>query len=307
MISLSPTVERTNLPGLLNRSKVRDMFGINDELMLMLATDRISAFDVIMDAPIPGKGVLLSQMSAYWFRNVIGDIVPNHMVCMADDPEAFARVPSEGVLRDLPDSWRSRSMVVRRAERIDMECVVRGYLAGSAWQEYSTCGTVNDVQLLQGLLPASKLPEPIFTPSTKAEEGHDLPLSPDEAQRLVGVELHHRLEEISLRLYERASAQAADAGMILVDTKFEFGFVGGELTLIDEVLTPDSSRFWDDADWSPGKFPPAFDKQHLREWLIEIGWNREPPPPELPASVIDATRARYVTAYERLTGDLAQW
>ena len=307
MNALTPTVHHTKLPGLMRRSKVRDMYGINDVLLLMVATDRISAFDVVMDAPIPGKGVLLSQMSAFWFREVIGDIVPNHMVCTADDTERFARVPIEGALPHLPDSWRSRSMIVRRAERIDMECVVRGYLAGAGWQEYSNRGTVNSAPLPPGLLPASKLSEPLFTPSAKADEGHDQPLSRDEAQRLVGADLHRRLEELSLRLYERASAHAADAGMILVDTKFEFGFVDGELTLIDEVLTPDSSRFWDVADWSPGEFPPAFDKQHLREWLTGIGWNHEPPPPELPARVIDATRRRYVAAYERLTGGVAQW
>lgn len=303
----SPTVTRTNLPGLLHRGKVRDMYGINDDLMLMVATDRISAFDVIMDAPIPGKGVLLSQMSAFWFRNVIADVVPNHMVCMADDAGAIARVPLDGMLTELPDGWRSRSMLVRRAERIDMECVVRGYLAGAGWQEYADSGTLNGALMPDALLPASKLDEPIFTPSTKAEDGHDIPLSRDDAQRLVGPELHQRLEDVSLLLYERASAHAEDAGMILVDTKFEFGFVDGELTLIDEVLTPDSSRFWDAADWSPGEFPPAFDKQHLREWLTETGWNREPPPPELPAHVIDATRGRYVAAYERLTGDVSSW
>ena len=302
-----PTVTHTVLPGLRHRSKVRDMYNINDDLLLMVATDRISAFDVIMDAPIPGKGILLSQMSAYWFRNVIGDIVPNHMVCMADDSDSVAQVPREGALAHLPDDWRARSMVVRRADRIDMECVVRGYLAGAGWQEYAERGTLNGAPLPTGLEQAARLPEPVFTPSTKAEEGHDLPLTRGEAQRLVGPALHDALEAISVRLYEQASGHAAEVGMILVDTKFEFGFVNGELTLIDEVLTPDSSRFWNAADWSPGEFPPAFDKQHLREWLTASGWNREPPPPTLPESVIDATRRRYVAAYERLTGDVATW
>lgn len=307
MSSQLPTVTHTDLPGLRHRSKVRDMYNINDDLLLMVATDRISAFDVIMDAPIPGKGILLSQMSAYWFRNVIGDIVPNHMVCMADDSDSVAQVPREGALAHLPDDWRARSMVVRRADRIDMECVVRGYLAGAGWQEYAERGTLNGAPLPTGLEPAARLPEPVFTPSTKAEEGHDLPLTRGEAQRLVGPTLHDALEAISVLLYERAAAHASEVGMILVDTKFEFGFVNGELTLIDEVLTPDSSRFWNASDWSPGEFPPAFDKQHLREWLTASGWNREPPPPTLPESVIDATRRRYVAAYERLTGDVATW
>lgn len=307
MSSQLPTVTHTDLPGLRHRGKVRDMYNINDDLLLMVATDRISAFDVIMDAPIPGKGILLSQMSAYWFRNVIGDIVPNHMVCMADDADSVAQVPREGALAHLPDDWRARSMVVRRADRIDMECVVRGFLAGAGWQEYAERGTLNGAPLPTGLEPAARLPEPVFTPSTKAEEGHDLPLTRAEAQRLVGPALHDALEAISVRLYKQAAAHAAEVGMILVDTKFEFGFVNGELTLIDEVLTPDSSRFWNAADWSPGEFPPAFDKQHLREWLTVSGWNREPPPPTLPESVIDATRRRYVAAYERLTGDVATW
>ena len=302
-----PTITHAALPSEPRRGKVRDMYDINDDLMLMVATDRISAYDVIMDSPIPGKGILLSQMSAFWFREVIADIVPNHMVCMGDEAEATARILFNGAATHLPYDWQARSMVVRRAERVDMECVVRGYLAGAGWQEYAERGTLNGAQITSGLLPASRLPEPVFTPSTKAKDGHDLPLTREEAQELVGQSLHQQLEEVSLRLYERAAEHASVAGMILVDTKFEFGFVDGELTLIDEVLTPDSSRFWETTAWFPGEFPPAFDKQHLREWLTDIGWNREPPPPQLPAYVIDATKGRYVAVYERLTGEVASW
>ena len=297
------SVTYTDLPDLLHRGKVRDTYRIDDDLLLMVATDRISAYDVIMDDPIPGKGALLTRMSAYWFRNVIGGIVPNHMVCVMDDADAASGLPHVGALQHLPASWHDRSMVVKRAERIDMECVVRGYLAGAGWQEYADHGTLNGDALPSGLKPASKFSEPWFTPSSKAESGHDLPLTRTEAQDLVGTELHRELEDVSINLYERAAQHAERAGMILVDTKFEFGYVDGELTLIDEVLTPDSSRFWDASDWSPGKFPPAFDKQHLREWLTDAGWNREPPPPALPSQVIDATRHRYETAYDRLAGN----
>ena len=297
------SVAYTDLPGLVHRGKVRDTYRIDDDLLLMVATDRISAYDVIMDDPIPGKGALLTRMSAFWFRNVIGDIVPNHMVCVMDDADAASQPAAAGALQHLPASWHDRSMVVKRAERIDMECVVRGYLAGAGWQEYADHGTLNGAVLPAGLMLASKFAEPMFTPSSKAESGHDLPLTRREAQDLVGTELHRKLEEVSIRLYERAAQHAERAGMILVDTKFEFGYVDGELTLIDEVLTPDSSRFWDASDWSPGEFPPAFDKQHLREWLTDIGWNREPPPPALPSHVIDATRQRYEIAYARLAGN----
>ncbi|MYA60668.1 MAG: adenylosuccinate lyase, partial [Chloroflexi bacterium] len=298
----SDAVLSTNFPGLIHRGKVRDTYRVADGMMMMVATDRISAFDVIMDEPVPDKGVLLAQMSAFWFRDVIGDIVNNHMVGMAGDEDIPAEIAGAGALAHLPDEWNDRAMIIREAERIDMECVVRGYLAGSAWAEYETHGTVNGEVLPSGLRPAEMLPQPMFTPSTKAEEGHDIPLTETEAIELVGEELHERLKRISIAIFERASKHAAVLGMILVDTKFEFGFVDGELTLIDEVLTPDSSRFWDANDWKPGAFPPAYDKQHLREWLMETGWNREPPPPEVPDNVLRMTRQRYISVYERLTG-----
>lgn len=292
----------TDLGGLVHRAKVRDTYRVSPGVLMMIATDRISAFDVVMDDPIPDKGVLLTQMSAFWFREVIGDVVSNHMIAMADDEFGMRDVALNGALAGLPDSWRSRTMIIREAERIDMECVVRGYLAGSGWSEYESEGTLNGARLAEGLRPAEKFDAPIFTPSTKPTEGHDVPLTEDEAIDLVGKDLHDRLRDVSISIYERARDHAADCGMILVDTKFEFGFVDGELTLIDEVLTPDSSRFWDVADWRPGSFPSAYDKQHLREWLMSINWDREPPPPRLPEEVVDMTRSRYVSAFERLTG-----
>ena len=292
----------TDLPGLAHRGKVRDTYRVADGVLMMIATDRISAFDVIMDDPVPHKGVLLAQMSAFWFRNVIGDIVDNHMIGMAGERKVAEKVGRVGALAHLPDVWNERSMIIREADRIDMECVVRGYLAGAGWAEYEAHGTLNGEQLPSGLRAAEQLNEPMFTPSTKAEEGHDLPLTETEAVSLVGEELHEQPKQVSIRIYERAREHANERGMILVDTKFEFGFVDGELTLIDEVLTPDSSRFWDAADWKPGSFPPAYDKQHLREWLMESGWNREPPPPDVPEGVMDMTRQRYISAFERLTG-----
>ena len=301
-MNASATVLSTDLPGLVHRGKVRDTYRVADGVLMMIATDRISAFDVIMDDPVPQKGVLLAQMSAFWFRNVIGDIVENHMIAMADDAESVANLGRTSALAHLPSEWNDRAMLIREADRIDMECVVRGYLAGAGWAEYEAHGTLNGGALPKGLCPAEKLPEPMFTPSTKAEEGHDFPLTEDDAIDLVGADLHEQLKRVSIEIYGRARRHAAERGMILVDTKFEFGFIDGNLTLIDEVLTPDSSRFWDADDWQPGAFPPAYDKQHLREWLIESGWDREPPPPSVPSDVLEMTRQRYISAYERLTG-----
>ena len=301
--STQKTVLTSALPGLVHRGKVRDTYRVADGVLMMIATDRISAFDVIMNDPVPQKGILLAQMSAFWFRNVIGDIVPNHMISMAEDADMVDEIGRNGALEHLPSHWNDRAMLIREANRIDMECVVRGYLAGAGWAEYEAHGTLNGAPLPKGLRPAEKLPEPLFTPSTKAEEGHDIPLTEAEAINLVGQDLHTQLKETSIAIYERARQHAADRGMILVDTKFEFGFVDGNLTLIDEVLTPDSSRFWDAEEWHPGKFPPAFDKQHLREWLMETDWNREPPPPKIPQDVMNMTRQRYISAFERLTGE----
>lgn len=301
-MSTREAVLSTDLPGLAHRGKVRDIYRVADGVLMMIATDRISAFDVIMDDPVPQKGVLLARMSAFWFRNVINDIVNNHMIGMASDGFVCGAIDHDGALARLPDAWRDQTMIIHEADRIDMECVVRGYLAGSGWAEYDAHGTLNGAELPSGLRPAEKFSQPMFTPSTKAEGGHDIPLTEAEAIELVGENLHERLKRVSIEIYERAREHAIERGMILVDTKFEFGFVNGELTLIDEVLTPDSSRFWDVEDWEPGSFPPAYDKQHLREWLIESGWDREPPPPKVPSDVMEMTRQRYISAYERLTG-----
>ena len=224
------------------------------------------------------------------------------MIGMAEDADLVDEIGRTGALANLPSHWDDRAMLIREAERIDMECVVRGYLAGAGWAEYEAHGTLNGAPLPKGLRSAEKLPEPLFTPSTKAEEGHDIPLTEAEAINLVGQDLHTQLKETSIAIYERARQHAAERGMILVDTKFEFGFVDGDLTLIDEVLTPDSSRFWDAEEWHPGAFPPAYDKQHLREWLMKTDWNREPPPPKVPADVMEMTRQRYISAFEQLTG-----
>jgi len=298
---LTEAVFETNLPGLLYRGKVRDTYDLGDDRLLMVASDRISAFDVIMDRPIPGKGVILTQMSSFWF-DVIDAVMPNHVIATADDEVAMANVDRNGALVDLSPELARRSMVIKKAERLDIECVVRNYIAGSAWAEYEESRTMNGEPLPAGMKAADRFSEPIFTPSTKAESGHDMPLTPKDAQDLVGVEMHQILEEKSIEVFQVAHDYAAERGMILVDTKFEFGFVDGELTIIDEVLTPDSSRYWDVNDWTPGNFPPAFDKQFLRAWLLDTDWNREPPGPVLPDSIVEQTQERYLESYRRLSG-----
>ncbi len=298
---MSEAVFETNLYGLLHRGKVRDTYDLGDGRLLMIASDRISAFDVVMEQPIPGKGVILTQMSSFWF-GVIDHVMPNHVIATVDDEAAMAGIEITGALAELTPELARRSMVIRKAERIDIECVVRNYIAGSAWAEYEQSGTMNGTPLPAGMKAAERFSEPVFTPSTKAESGHDMPLTPTEARDLVGVELHRQLEDRSIEIFQVAHDYAAERGMILVDTKFEFGFVDGELTIIDEVLTPDSSRYWDADDWAPGEFPPAFDKQYLRAWLLDSDWDREPPPPRLPDEVIARTQERYLESYRRLSG-----
>lgn len=298
---MTESVFETNLTGLVYRGKVRDTYDLGDNRLLMIASDRISAFDVVMDQPIPGKGIILTQMSSFWF-GVIDHVMPNHVIATADDEAAMAGVEKTGALAELTPELARRSMVIKKAERLDIECVVRNYIAGSAWAEYEQLGTMNGMPLPAGMKAAERFSEPVFTPSTKAKSGHDEPLTPKEARDLVGVEMHRVLEEKSIEIFQVAHDYAAERGMILVDTKFEFGFVDGELTLIDEVLTPDSSRYWDVNDWVPGKFPPAFDKQYLRAWLLDTDWDREPPPPTLPGAVIEQTRERYLESYRRLSG-----
>lgn len=286
---------------MLYRGKVRDTYDLGDDRLLMVASDRISAFDVVMDQPIPGKGVILTQMSSFWF-DVIDHVMPNHVIATASDEAAMAYVERTGALVGLPLELARRSMVIKKAQRLDIECVVRNYIAGSAWVEYEESGTMNGEPLPEDIKAADRFSEPIFTPSTKAESGHDMPLTPQDAKNLVGVETHQILEEKSIEVFQVAHDYAAERGMILVDTKFEFGFVDGELTIIDEVMTPDSSRYWDINDWVPGNFPPAFDKQFLRAWLLDTDWNREPPPPTLPDEIVKQTQARYLESYRRLSG-----
>ena len=273
--------------------KVRDIYDAGDGRLLFVASDRVSAFDVVMEEPVPDKGRVLTAMTAFWLEE-LADIAPSHLVSM--DPADF---PPGG--RQLTDA-AGRTMLVRRADMLQIECIVRGYLSGSAWKEYRTAGTVHGSPMPAGLQESSQLPEPVFTPSTKATTGHDENISFEEAGRIVGDDVAKQAREISLACYSRAAELAGRRGLILADTKFELGFIDGELALCDEVLTPDSSRFWAESDWKPGATPPSFDKQPLRDWLEASGWDKTPPPPRLPADVVASMRERYVVAYERITG-----
>jgi phosphoribosylaminoimidazole-succinocarboxamide synthase len=275
------------------RGKVRDVYEANEHL-LMVATDRISAFDAVLPTPIPDKGRVLTGLSVFWFGRT-SDLVANHLV--AADREAFPEPFADD------GSFAGRAMLVKRADVVPMECVARGYLSGSGWTQYAKESAVCGVTLPAGLVESDRLPEPIFTPTTKADAGHDLPLSPEEARDLVGTGLAERLKELTLTIYERAAAVALERGIILADTKFEFGFCEGDLILIDEVCTPDSSRFWPADRYAPGGPQPSFDKQYVRDWLDASGWDREPPAPELPSDVVGHTAGRYREAYERLTGE----
>ena len=276
------------------RGKVRDIYEVHDDRLLLVATDRISAFDVILPSPIPDKGRVLTGLSLHWFA-LTADLVPNHLIS-ADPADLPARSTADGDLA-------GRAMLVRKARVIPMECVVRGYLSGSGWSQYREGGAVCGVPLPAGLTESDRLPEAIFTPTTKAATGHDLPLTPDEARELVGVGLFERLKELTIAIYERIAGTALDRGIIVADTKFEFGFVDAELTLIDEVGTPDSSRFWPVDGYAPGRGQPSFDKQYVRDWLDASGWDHEPPPPALPDDVVATTAQRYREAYDRITGE----
>jgi phosphoribosylaminoimidazole-succinocarboxamide synthase len=271
---------RLGLP-LFARGKVRDTYELPDDRLLMVATDRISAFDHILPTGIPDRGNVLTQLSIFWFKRT-GHLQENHLIEPGDD---------------------GRSMVVRRAQRIDFECVVRGYLAGSAWSEYRRQGTMAGEPLPAGLRQSERLPEPIFTPATKAETGHDENITFSRMSSEVGSELAGRLRDASLRLYGFAAEQAEHSGLILADTKFEFGLIDGRLVLIDEALTPDSSRYWDAEQYSVGTAPESFDKQFVRDWLEQSGWDKESAPPPLPDDIVEQTRQRYLTAYERLVGE----
>jgi phosphoribosylaminoimidazole-succinocarboxamide synthase len=282
---------------LFRRGKVREMYAVDDDRLLMVASDRVSAFDVVMDEPIPGKGSVLTALSAFWFHKTSG-LVRNHLISdSADD------LPNH--LRAVTASLAGRWLLVQRAERIDIECVVRGFLSGSAWTEYRRVGTVADEALPPGLVESQQLAQPIFTPAIKAESGHDENISRTHLASMVGLERARQLEDLSLKLYAAGAEHAASRGLILADTKFEFGVVHGEIILIDEALTPDSSRYWPADQYAPGGPQPSFDKQFLRDFLQlqleSTGWNKEPPPPPLPAEVIAGTAARYAEALRRLT------
>ncbi|MGB2714331.1 MAG: phosphoribosylaminoimidazolesuccinocarboxamide synthase [Vicinamibacterales bacterium] len=293
MLSTAPLLE-TALDGLTlhRRGKVRDVYELDGGL-LIVATDRISAFDYVLGSGIPDKGKVLTQLSAFWFERM-GDLVSHHVIAI--DPDRF---PSAA--RRHADVLRGRAMYVRRTEPVPIECVARGYLSGSGWKEYQQTGRVCGIDLPSGLRESDRLPEPIFTPATKAETGHDVNISEAEAGRLVGADLIARLKSLTLEIYRRGAAHAESKGIIVADTKFEFGLVGSEIVLIDEVLTPDSSRFWPRARYTPGQGQPSFDKQYVRDYLEEIRWNKQPPVPSLPDEVIRRTRDKYVEAFRLLT------
>jgi phosphoribosylaminoimidazole-succinocarboxamide synthase len=288
---------------LIQSGKVRELYDAGDNRLLMVASDRISAFDVIMEVPITNKGRVLTAMTAYWLDE-LSDLAPNHLISAdtADFPEGAGLLPGGF------DYLAGRSMLVHRADMLDIECIVRGYLAGSAYKEYERSGTVHGMSMPAGLVHADRLPEPIFTPSTKATEGHDLNIGMTEAIDLVGKEAAEEASALCLAAYSRAAARAEEHGIVICDTKFELGYIDGALSICDEVLTPDSSRFWPADDCAPGTNPPSFDKQPLRDWLEGQPWDKQPPPPDLPDEVVAATSSRYVESYERVCGrSLADW
>ena len=290
---MSAVVQETSLAGLQlrGRGKVRDIYDLGDRL-LIVATDRLSAFDVVLPTPIPDKGRVLTQLSAFWFEK-LHNIVPHHVLTTTE---------FTGELAPHANTLRGRAMLVRKTEPLPIECVVRGYLSGSGWKEYKAGGRVCGIPLPAGLRESDKLPQPIFTPATKAQTGHDENISFEETAERVGDGLALRLREVSLEIYRQAAAYAAARGIIIADTKFEFGLEGDELVWIDEALTPDSSRFWPADQYEPGKGQPSFDKQYVRDYLERIGWSKQPPAPALPADVVAATSQKYREAYRRLTG-----
>ncbi len=279
--------------------KVRDIYAVGDDQLLMVTSDRLSAFDVVLDEPILHKGRVLTAISAFWFE-ALQDVAGSHL--LSTD---LADLPADVAAAD-PD-LAGRFMLCRKAEMLEIECIVRGYLSGSAWKEYKASGTMHGQALPTGLQESDQLPEPVFTPSTKSDV-HDENISFEQAVALVGEPMAVRARDISLELYRRGAELARERGIIIADTKFELGLVDGELVVCDEVLTPDSSRFWPVDEWSPGATPPSFDKQPVRDHLEGLGWDKTPPPPTLPAEVVDATSARYIEAYERITGrDFSAW
>ena len=299
MITTAPLLE-TNFSDLQlhGRGKVRDIYRVGDDLLLV-ATDRISAFDYVLGSGIPDKGRVLTQLSAFWFERM-GDLVPHHVL-----ETDVAKYPA--ALKPYSDQLRGRSMLCRRTRPLPIECVARGYLSGSGWKEYKESGAVCGIKLPAGLKESDRLPEPIFTPATKAETGHDINISEDEAAKMIGRPLVDRVKQLTLDIFKRGCAHAESKGIIIADTKFEFGLVGDgnpatDVVLIDEVLTPDSSRFWPKDQYKPGGTVPSFDKQFVRDYLEEIKWNKQPPVPSLPEAVIARTREKYIEAFRQLSG-----
>ena len=293
---------KNDTPEPIHRGKVRDTYDIGNGYLLMVASDRVSAYDVVLPTVIPYKGLILSKLSEYWFNNT-NHLIPNHLICLGDNESEISKIDTVVPLNTFPAEILSKGMVVKKANRIDIECVVRGYITGSAWSEYQKTGTVSGITMPSGMKEGDRFQEPLFTPTTKAETGHDLPMNMDEVREMVGSEMADKLEEVTTAIYMYAHDESEAKGIIVADTKMEFGIIDSTLTLIDELITPDSSRFWDKDLYSPGKSQPSFDKQYVRDWLTESGWDREPPGPELPEEVVKETLERYIEAYERITGD----
>ncbi len=296
---MGTSVVRTDFADLklLHRGKVRDMYEVpgHDDKLLMVASDRISAYDVVMDDPVPGKGKILTGLSLFWF-DLLGDIVPNHLITA--DVNAYPEV-----CHQYRDQLEERSMLVKRTRVLPVECIVRGYLSGSFWKEYQKDTNVCGFALPEGMRESDKFPSPLFTPSTKAEQGeHDENISFEQMKNILGQDLAEKMADVCVRLYEKAADYARQKGIIIADTKFELGMADGELILIDEVLTPDSSRFWPLDQYKPGRGQPSFDKQFLRDYLSSLDWNKTPPPPALPAEIVEKTAERYQEALNRITG-----
>jgi len=285
------TIIQTNLSNPFHSGKVRDTYSLDENTLLMVATDRISAFDVVLPTGIPDKGAVLGQISAFWF-DLTSHMIPNHMIALASDRPDL----------DIPPEIARRAMVIKKAQRLDVECVARGLITGSAWSEYKRSGTVQSHPMPEVLREGDPFPEVLFTPTTKAEIGHDENMSFDEVIDMVGADIANQLRDKTIEIFNFGREFAETKGIILADTKFEFGLIDDELILIDELLTPDSSRFWDAEGYAPGKSQPSYDKQFVRDWLDEAGWDHEPPAPELPADIVEKTRQRYLEAYSKLTG-----
>jgi phosphoribosylaminoimidazole-succinocarboxamide synthase len=290
---MTTVISQTDFSGLTlrGRGKVRDIYELGDKL-LIVATDRLSAFDVVLPTPIPDKGKVLTQISLFWFET-LANVVPNHVLSGTE---------FTGALAPYAASLYGRAMVVRKTEPLPVECVVRGYISGSGWKDYQKTGAICGISLPKGLRESDKLSEPIFTPSTKATTGHDENISFEETVAQIGRPLAEKIRDTSLEIYQQASDRAAKRGIIIADTKFEFGLIGNELIWIDEALTPDSSRFWPADQYEPGKVQPSFDKQYVRDYLERVGWNKQAPGPDLPADVVKATQIKYREAYEKVTG-----